>query len=158
MVLTQTELNVENYFFTQIYNLFLAGSPTADVYTDLKQRVSTIFTNTHGAVALQTVFSQPAIDGLCNVGIWAGDTVMTFDAIILAKDRSTMRAIQNRLYDLLAQGRFRDSTLSPYSASEPSGIMRSRHIFTQKYQVDNDDELYGILMEFEVTFIKTREV
>ena len=158
MSLPQTELNVENYFINQIYDLFQVGSPTADVYSDLKQRPNTSFTTpNHGVISIASVFTGKATAGFCAYGAWHGATVLTMNAIILANSRAIMWAIHSRLYDFLGQGKFRDFALSPYSTSEPSNQMRTIYSSDRNYVVANDSELYGRVMEFEVYFSRTRE-
>ena len=156
-MVNQTEINVENFFIDQIVTLFGAGSPTADIYSDLKQRPNTDYSVSHGSINLFSVFTGPATSGFCAYGQWHGATVLLMNGIILAHSRATMWSIHRRFIDFLGQGSFRDFSLSPYSPLLSSNHMRTIYIGDRHYTVETDSELYARLVEFEVYFSRTTE-
>lgn len=145
-----TQNDVLAYFYGEVISLFSAGSPTATVFTDRKQRSSVAYSSIHGEIILDNPFEGPITNVICGTGIWAGDKSLRISAIILADSRSVAEAIRERLEDFLKTGQFQDTSLTPPAG--PSVLMYTEYRSSRKYHVES--ELYGIQVEFDVYFYR----
>lgn len=143
--------DVLTYIYGLINSLFSGGSPTATVYTSLKQRMDVDYTSIHGAFVLNNLFETPIVGAICGNSVWADDTSLIVEFIILAQDRSTAHAIYERFRDFLKIGKFQDTTITPPAG--PSVWMYVTPIAgVRQYPVES--ELYGLRGEFVVEFFR----
>jgi hypothetical protein len=129
--------------YANIYTLFSAGDPLADVYLEAPERIDTDLNSTSFLI-IRFLSEQPLTDGVCGYdNMWDGIKKIHTEVIIVSRDRYEAQRVWAKLENYLHQGQFSFTMLTPVGVSSPLyyviyGGVRAYHVESEGYGLQVD--------------------